>query len=326
MATWWIDYSAAKLTADVIKRTKIGPDGETASGAIRYLDAPDRLGRKHTSEAEYDGLLAGGLAMDAMFFEVDVDDPLGGFAQGQAYARRAQAGADFLGFDGVILFCCDRWFVSKNRRTITADVWQAYLDGAVSILGRERVGAYGFSDAMDAALGHVDYFVQCGSRSAVRSFVHAWQDNTLQPLVGGIETDRLLVLHPFTAGARNGGGSTPTTSTTGVDLMERITVTPPNAEQNTVRVFLPGTPGAAVIVRPRLAPGAKTAAKPMWVGDMFAWASMPGKDPVGIGHNPNVVPGYNSRLDGHRRYELPGALWADVVYSSTDPFEIDVVG
>jgi hypothetical protein len=326
MATWWIDYSAAKLTADVIKRTKIGPDGETASGAIRYIDAPERLGRKHTSKAEYDELVRGGLAMDAMFFEVDVDDPLGGYAQGQAFARRAKAGADYLGFDGKILFCADRWFVSKGRRTITADVWQAYLDGAVSILGRGRTGAYGFSDAMDAALGHVEYFVQCGARSAVRDFVHGWQDNNVQPYVGGIQADRILILHPFTAGARNGGGSAPTASTTGVDLMERITVTPPNAGQNSVRIMLPGTAGAAVIVRPRLAQGGKTAAKPMWVGDIFAWASMPGKDPVGIGHNPNVVPGYNPRLDGHRRYELPGAVWADLNYSAADPFEIDIVG
>jgi hypothetical protein len=197
MATWWIDYSAAKLTADVIKRTKIGPDGETASGAIRYVDAPDRLGRKHTNKAEYDDLVRGGLAMDAMFFEVDVDDPLGGYAQGQAFARRAKAGADYLGFGGVILFCADRWFVSKGRRTITADMWQAYLDGVVSILGRGRTGAYGFSDAMDAAVGHVDYFVQCGSRSVVRNFVNAWQDNNVQPVVGGIQTDRLLILKPF---------------------------------------------------------------------------------------------------------------------------------
>src|SRR5690242_4301382 len=77
-------------------------------------------------------------------------------------------------------------------------------------------------------------------------------------------------------------GSTAAADTTGVDLMERITVTPPNADRNSVRVFLPGSPGAAVIVRPRLVPGGKTAIKPMWVGDIFAWASMPGKDPVGI--------------------------------------------
>lgn len=120
------------------------------------------------------------------------------------------------------------------------------------------------------------------------------------------------------------GGAAATT--TGVDLMERITVTPPNTGQNAVRVFLPGSPGAAVIIRPRLVPGGKTAVKPMWVGHIYGWASMPGKDPVGIGHDPATVPGYNDRLDGHRRYDLPGAVWADINYSAADPFEIDIIG
>jgi hypothetical protein len=109
-------------------------------------------------------------------------------------------------------------------------------------------------------------------------------------------------------------------ASTGVEIMERITVTPPNAEQNTVRVFLSGSPGAAVIVRPRL--GGDGYSKPMWVGDIFAW----GNDRQGVGHNPTQTPGYNNKLTSHRRYELPGAVWADIVYSSADPFEIDIVG
>ena len=114
----------------------------------------------------------------------------------------------------------------------------------------------------------------------------------------------------------DGNGS----ASTGVEIMERITVTPPNAEQNTVRVFLSGSPGAAVIVRPRL--GGDGFAKPMWVGDIFAW----GNDHNGVGHNPTQIAGYNSKLTSHRRYDLPGAVWADVNYSAADPFEIDIVG
>jgi hypothetical protein len=109
-------------------------------------------------------------------------------------------------------------------------------------------------------------------------------------------------------------------ASTGVEIMERITVTPPNADQNAVRVFLSGSPGSAVVIRPRL--GGDGLSKPMWVGDIFAW----GNDHQGIGHNPTQTPGYNSKLTSHRRYDLPGAVWADINYSAADPFEIDIVG
>lgn len=114
----------------------------------------------------------------------------------------------------------------------------------------------------------------------------------------------------------DGNGS----ASTGVEIMERITVTPPNANQNTVRVFLSGSPGAAVVIRPRL--GGDGFSKPMWVGDIFAW----GNDHQGVGHNPTQVAGYNNKLTSHRRYDLPGAVWADINYSAADPFELDIVG
>ncbi|MEU0795366.1 hypothetical protein ABZ342_35335 [Amycolatopsis sp. NPDC005961] len=114
----------------------------------------------------------------------------------------------------------------------------------------------------------------------------------------------------------DGNGS----ASTGVEIMERITVTPPNANQNTVRVFLSGSPGAAIVIRPRL--GGDGFSKPMWVGDIFAW----GNDHQGVGHNPTQVAGYNNKLTSHRRYDLPGAVWADINYSAADPFELDIVG
>ncbi|MFE0021377.1 glycoside hydrolase domain-containing protein [Amycolatopsis sp. NPDC059021] len=204
MATWWIDYSAAKLSAATIKSAKVGSNGETATGVIRYIDAPNLLGTKHTNASEYRDQLNSGLGL-AMYFEVDQDDAIGGYAQGQENARRALAGCNYLGFPGVIFFCADRWFNAPGRPLITPAVWQAYLDGAVSILGRGRVGAYGFADAMDAGRGHVDYFIQCGAWEAARGFINGWQDNNYQPIVGGIQTDRVLILRPipFTPG----GGS-----------------------------------------------------------------------------------------------------------------------
>ncbi|WIX75446.1 DUF1906 domain-containing protein [Amycolatopsis carbonis] len=196
MATWWIDYSSSKLSAAKILATPVGPDGEHPSGVIRYIDAPNRLGTKHTNTTEYNDHRAAGLGI-AMYFEVGKNDPMGGFAQGQEYGRRALAGANLLGFPGVVFFCADRWFTSPGFPTITPALWRGYLDGAVSILGRGRTGAYGFSDAIDAAVGHVDYFVQCGRQSEVRDFVHGWQDNNVQPQVDGIQTDRVLIRHPI---------------------------------------------------------------------------------------------------------------------------------
>jgi hypothetical protein len=196
MATWWIDYSSKKISAAKILGTPVGPDGEHASGVIRYIDAPNLLDTKHTSTTEYHDQLAAGLGI-AMYFEVGKNDPMGGFARGQEYARRALAGADHLGFPGVVFFCADRWFTSPGFPTITPALWRSYLDGAVSVLGRARTGAYGFADAIDAAAGHVDYFVQCGRRSDVRDFVHGWQDNNVQPSVDGTPTDRVLIRHPI---------------------------------------------------------------------------------------------------------------------------------
>ncbi len=126
------------------------------------------------------------------------------------------------------------------------------------------------------------------------------------------------------AAAITPGGASPThpepTTTTGVEIMERITVTPPDGGSHAVRVFLSGSPGAAVIIRPRL--GGDGLSKPMWIGDIFAW----GSDKQGVGHNPTQTPGYVNRLTSHRRYDLPGAVWADINYSAAEPFEIDIVG
>ncbi|MEU0531968.1 hypothetical protein [Amycolatopsis tolypomycina] len=106
----------------------------------------------------------------------------------------------------------------------------------------------------------------------------------------------------------------------GVEIVERITVTPPNANENSIHLNnLPGSPGTAIIVRPK-------AGATMWVGDVFAW----GSDNVGIGHNPKKQPGYNPRLQpgAPRRIDLPGALWCDFNYSARpeDPFVIEIVG
>ena len=74
------------------------------------------------------------------------------------------------------------------------------------------------------------------------------------------------------------------------------------------------------MIRPRL--GGDGFARPMWVSNIYAW----GSDRTGVGHNPAQLPGHDPKLTSHRRYDVPGAVWADVRYSAAEPFEIDLVG
>lgn len=177
---YYLDYSAAKLTAQQVL-------GSGFLGVIRYIDSPNNLGKKHTNKAEYDNFVANNVPV-LLVFEVNVNDADGGWNQGVAYAQRAKAGADYLGYSGPIFFCNDKTKITD------ATVWRAYLDGAASVLGLANIGAYGFANAIDTAIGHATYFWQSGRRSEVRSFVHMWQDNNVQVAVGGITCDRNLVL------------------------------------------------------------------------------------------------------------------------------------
>ncbi|HET6291028.1 MAG TPA: glycoside hydrolase family 25 protein [Amycolatopsis sp.] len=125
----------------------------------------------------------------------------------------------------------------------------------------------------------------------------------------------------LTAGARPGGnGATPKPTEIGVEIMERKTL-PASNSTTSVRLLLSGSPGAAVVVRPRV-DGDGVTDTPVWQGNIYAWGS--GK--TGIGYNPMAAPGFDPKTVSHRRYPLPGAVWADFEYSSKEPFEIDIVG
>lgn len=181
---YWLDYSAAELSGTIIKNA-----GYT--GAIRYIDSVAMLGRKHTSLAEYRSLKAAGLGV-RLVMQTTTTASAGGYPTGVDHAKRAKNGADYLGYPGVIYFTNDRVELPSPAE------WQAYLLGAMSVLGKTRVGAYGFGNAMDAAdRAGTQHFWQAGRRSDVRSFVQIWQDNNVQVTVGGITCDRNLILKPL---------------------------------------------------------------------------------------------------------------------------------
>jgi hypothetical protein len=304
---YWIDYSAAKLTGSQVKAASW--NGHPLTGAIRYIDAPNLLRTKHTNKAEYDSLVGAGLKV-RLVMQNTTTDADGGYPAGVANAQRAKAGADYLGYKGVIFFTNDRTEVPNPR------AWTDYLDGAASVLGKDRVGAYGFKNALNYAVGHAAAFWQAGRESDLVNHANVYQWNNGQISVAGVTCDLNKVVKDYVPAA----GSTVAIAKGDTDLMERVHVKAPNADVNTVRVRLSGTENAAVIVRPG---GMDRDGKnpPIWVGPIFAW----GSDKVGVGHNPSAVPGYNPRMEnGPRRFELPGAVWADIQYSADPANEFDV--
>lgn len=303
---YWVDYSGAKRTGAQVANTYW--NGYRITGAIRYIDAPNLLRTKHTNKAEYDSLVGAGLKV-RLVMQNTTTDADGGWAAGVANAQRAKAGADYLGYTGVIFFTNDRTTL-PNVKT-----WQDYLDGAASVLGKDRVGAYGFKNAMDAAVGHAAAFWQSGRESELVNHANVYQWNNGRVYIDGLEADLNKVVKDYVPGA----GPTTALAKGNGELVERVHVKAPNDAENWVRVRLSGTESAAIVVRPPTAgDGTST---PMWVGNIFAWAS----DKVGIGHNPKSDPNYNPRMDkGARRFELPGALWADVYYSAKPENEFDI--
>src|ERR1041384_3052743 len=182
--TYWLHYSAARLSGATIKAAGY-------PGVIRYIGAGST--GKRTDAAEYRSHLAAGLTV-LLVCQGTTTDGDRGFEGGADMARAALADIKVRapGYSGPIFFTNDRTVLPN------ASTWRAYLDGAASVLGKGRVGAYGFGNAMKAAIGHATYFWQAGRRADVNPHVHIWQDNNTQVRVGGITCDRNLILKPIT--------------------------------------------------------------------------------------------------------------------------------
>lgn len=193
---WYLDYANGWPNASVVKNSGY-------RGAIRYVTSPSLMqppnpgNRKHITEAEYRAYLAAGLDV-WLVYQGGTTDAESGYAGGRTNALRVLEGClnqnhvsgrrGPIGYLGPIFFCNDRPDLPNPAN------WRSYLDGAASVLGIGRVGAYGFGNAMDAARGHASWFWQAGRRSELRSHVHFWQDNNFKPTVDGIVCDRNLVV------------------------------------------------------------------------------------------------------------------------------------
>jgi len=136
---------------------------------------------------------------------------------------------------------------------------------------------------------------------------------------GGYDLSCVADLWPGVDSGQPAPAPTPA-NPSGVELMERKIV-PASPSTTSVRLLLSGSPGAAIVIRPKIGPDG-LAKNPVYIGNIFAW----GNDKSGVGHNPKTDGTKDFRLESHRRIELPGAVWADLEYSCSEDFELDIVG
>ena len=185
-----LDYSAGVIAPEAIVAAEY-------TTVFRYIDAPTMsTSAKHVTPAEYAALTTAGITVN-LVFEIGTNDWVCGSSLGVTYAIRAQAGAQWVGYNGPIFFAVDTHLDARQIPTALA-----YLHGAQSVLG--TIGVYGFEELIQAAqtarIGAA--YWQCGHPPAPSSGVHVWQDNTRTVTVDGIECDVNHILIPIP----NGGG------------------------------------------------------------------------------------------------------------------------
>ncbi|TDC58379.1 DUF1906 domain-containing protein [Actinomadura sp. KC345] len=129
MAVFGVDYSWGRPGVAALKRAGV-------KFACRYL-SHDTTG-KNLTRAEADALSDAGIWV-VVVWQNTKDGPLGGRSAGEADARDAARQAVACGMpDGRPIYFAADWDASPGQQ----DAINAYLDGAASVLGRDRVGLY----------------------------------------------------------------------------------------------------------------------------------------------------------------------------------------
>jgi Domain of unknown function (DUF1906)/Putative peptidoglycan binding domain len=158
---------------------------------IRYIGYPGNTKCiSHYPGAYHAHVRAGRLVL--LVHENDTNDPAGGHSNGVRMAEVALHDAESIGYPGnlPIFFSADGWL--GNTLVATA---MAYLDGAASVLGRKRTGAYGFRDFIQGAKlgGHAEWLWLAGAAPApaevAQGWPHIYQFNNGSINPGGIPAD-----------------------------------------------------------------------------------------------------------------------------------------
>lgn len=160
-------------------------------GIVRYIGTPGRPKNLTPSEAQQ--MLAAGVPI-ALVYEEGAGWMLGGYQAGAAAARRALDDAQTCGV-GVrcVYFACDVDVTTDEQIRAVEDC----LLGAISVLGRDRVGVYGEADVIDACLSQ--RYATWGWQT------RAWSGGRISPRAhllqqigyvypGGVQADRSTVL------------------------------------------------------------------------------------------------------------------------------------
>ena len=168
------------------------PAALTAAGvrfACRYIsaDAGNDGNGKNLRPAEARALLAAGIAV-VMVAESYAARMKEGRPAGVADARHANAVVQALGMPGVPVYFAADW----DAQPADQPAINAYLDGAASVIGRQRTGIYGGYHPVKRALdaGKASYAWQTVAWSAgvwdPRAHIH----QGLAVTIGGVQCDR----------------------------------------------------------------------------------------------------------------------------------------
>lgn len=189
-----LDYSAGVISARTIKNASY-------DFVIRYVGFPGN--RKCITPEEYKDLTSNGIRVYAVY-EYTTNDAMGGLQGGVNAAKAARADMDRIGFpaNAICFFCADRHLANSE-----VPIAQQYINGAASVFGWDKTGAYGFQEFIWAIQedNNCKYLWQCGSQSFVREGVHFYQWNNGSDVVGGITCDINMQFIPVTGGSASGG-------------------------------------------------------------------------------------------------------------------------
>jgi len=170
-----VDFSWARPGGAAIKAA-----GKTF--VMRYL-YPDGQGGKGLDLSEVQDYRAHGLAIGVVW-ESSKNRALDGFAAGAQDARTSVAQLAALGMSGTPVFFAVDWDATSAQYAAIG----SYLDGATSVLGKNKTGLYAGFGPIDALVGvHCAYGWQtyAWSGGRVSSKAHVYQYRNGQVLNGG---------------------------------------------------------------------------------------------------------------------------------------------